>query len=141
MSIMELGAMGEFVGAIAVVATLIYLAIQVRQSKQATQENSRLARAAVSAQTYEIFAEHRRHIIDNADVAKIWQDLGRAAGYDRVVAGMPRALAGIMHDGPGMRTIWERVREWVTSGGDSSFADAVETAAEEFTAQSQETRR
>ena len=128
MSIVELGALGEFVGALAVVATLIYLAIQVRQSKEATEENSRLARAAVSAQTFEIYAEHRRHI-------------GRAAGYDRVVAGMPWALAGIMYNGPGMRTIWERVREWVTSGGDSSFADAVETAAEVLAAQSQETQQ
>ena len=51
MSILELGALGEFVGALAVVATLIYLTIQVRQSKEAMQENSRLARAAVSVQT------------------------------------------------------------------------------------------
>ena len=33
MSIMELGALGEFVGSIGVIATLIYLAIQVRQTK------------------------------------------------------------------------------------------------------------
>ena len=32
MSIMELGALGEFVGAFAVVATLIYLALQIRSN-------------------------------------------------------------------------------------------------------------
>jgi hypothetical protein len=32
MTIMELGALGEFVGAIAVVLTLVYLAVQVRQN-------------------------------------------------------------------------------------------------------------
>jgi len=32
MNIMELGALGEFVGAIAVVVTLIYLAVQLRQT-------------------------------------------------------------------------------------------------------------
>ena len=32
-----LGNFGEFVGAIAVVATLFYLAFQVRQSKEATE--------------------------------------------------------------------------------------------------------
>ena len=32
MSILELGALGELVGAIAVVVTLIYLAIQLRQN-------------------------------------------------------------------------------------------------------------
>lgn len=41
MSIMELGALGEFVGSIAVVVTLIFLAIQVRHSKKATEANTR----------------------------------------------------------------------------------------------------
>ncbi len=35
MTIMELGAVGEFVGAIAVVVTLIYLAVQMRQNTNA----------------------------------------------------------------------------------------------------------
>jgi hypothetical protein len=37
MTIMELGAIGEFVGAIAVVVTLIYLAIQLRQNSKTVQ--------------------------------------------------------------------------------------------------------
>ena len=41
MSIVELGALGEFVGSIAVVVTLIFLAIQVRHSKDATEANTR----------------------------------------------------------------------------------------------------
>ena len=39
-----LGNLGEFVGAIAVVATLIYLALQVRQSKVQINQNSDLVR-------------------------------------------------------------------------------------------------
>ncbi len=171
MSITELGSIGEFVGAFAVVATLIYLTIQVRQSKEAMNENSRLTRAAVSAQTFEIFAEHRRHIIDNADVAKIWRDglagrdlheddqtrfdhlgeeyifglntafnLARAAEYERVVEGMPEALALSMHNGPGMRPIWERLRGPLTVGGDSSFVYAVDAALEALTAEPSETQ-
>ncbi|MEJ2089416.1 MAG: hypothetical protein P8Y69_13285 [Gammaproteobacteria bacterium] len=35
-----LGNLGEFVGALAVVATLFYLAVQVRLSRQATEANS-----------------------------------------------------------------------------------------------------
>lgn len=38
-----LGNVGEFVGAVAVVVTLVYLAVQVRQSKEATEANTRLA--------------------------------------------------------------------------------------------------
>lgn len=37
MTIMELGALGEFVGAIAVVVTLFYLAVQIRASRKATE--------------------------------------------------------------------------------------------------------
>jgi len=36
-----LGNVGEFIGAIAVVATLFYLALQVRHSKEATEANTR----------------------------------------------------------------------------------------------------
>ncbi len=41
MSIMELGALGEFLGAIAVVVTLIYLAAQVRQSNKLARAQTR----------------------------------------------------------------------------------------------------
>ena len=44
-----LGNYGEFIGAIAVVGTLAYLAIQVRLSREATVENTR----AVRSQIYE----------------------------------------------------------------------------------------
>ena len=50
---MELGALGEFVGAIAVVATLVYLAVQIRQNTRAMEETKRLA----LAQTYQLRAE------------------------------------------------------------------------------------
>ena len=55
MSIMELGALGEFVGSIAVVVTLIFLAIQVRHSKNATEANTRSvdeSRKVAMVQTY-----------------------------------------------------------------------------------------
>jgi hypothetical protein len=40
MSITELGSLGEFVGSLAVLATLAYLAVQVRQTKRAFQSAS-----------------------------------------------------------------------------------------------------
>ena len=51
-----LGNIGEFVGAIGVIVTLIYLAIQVRHSKRSTDANTRAleeARALAISQTYE----------------------------------------------------------------------------------------
>ena len=40
MTIFELGALGEFVGSIAVVVTLIYLAVQIKQNTAATHTNT-----------------------------------------------------------------------------------------------------
>lgn len=63
-----LGNLGEFVGAVAVVATLFYLAVQVRHSKEATESNtesleraSRLAEAAA-------FDEHDRRLNDVSEL-------------------------------------------------------------------------
>ena len=40
MTIIELGALGEFVSSVAVLLTLVYLAVQVRQTKQTVQSSS-----------------------------------------------------------------------------------------------------
>jgi hypothetical protein len=43
MTIQELGAFGEFVGAIAVVVTLVYLSIQTRMTRKAAEESANFA--------------------------------------------------------------------------------------------------
>ena len=59
MTLMEtaqlLGNFGEFIGAIAVVATLFYLAVQVRESKQATEANTK---AIAGSSTREVLLQH-----------------------------------------------------------------------------------
>ena len=64
-TIQMLGSLGEFVGAIAVVATLVYLAIQVRHSREAMEANTKSLEesrqlATVEAQRgwTEMFHEH-----------------------------------------------------------------------------------
>lgn len=46
MTISELGSLGEFVGAIGVVITLIYLAFQIRQNTDQLKQNASMAKAA-----------------------------------------------------------------------------------------------
>ena len=53
MDIMELGALGEFLGAIGVMATLIYLAVQIKQNTHSMNESRKLA----LAQTYQMRAD------------------------------------------------------------------------------------
>ncbi len=45
--IIELGALGEFLGSIGVIATLIYLAIQIRQNTRTMNQGQRVAMAQV----------------------------------------------------------------------------------------------
>jgi hypothetical protein len=52
-----LGNVGEFVSAIAVVATLAYLAVQVRTAREATEANSVIAREAGQAQLLRGFGD------------------------------------------------------------------------------------
>ena len=47
-----LGNVGEFIGAIAVVVTLAYLAVQVRHSREATDTNTRTIRANAAKDVY-----------------------------------------------------------------------------------------
>jgi hypothetical protein len=62
MSIMELGALGELISAFAVVITLIYLAVQIRQNTHSIEENRRLA----LAQTYQMRADALQDMLVHA---------------------------------------------------------------------------
>ncbi len=53
MTIMELGALGELLGAVGVIVTLAYLAVQIKQNTRSMDENKRLA----LAQTYQMRAD------------------------------------------------------------------------------------
>jgi hypothetical protein len=62
MTINEWGSIGEVISAIAVVITLIYLAVQIRQNTHAMEENKRLA----LAQTYQIRADALQDMLVHA---------------------------------------------------------------------------
>lgn len=52
MSIIELGALGEFVAAVAVLVTLIYLALQIRQTRKAVSASAHQAVSDISIHLY-----------------------------------------------------------------------------------------
>jgi hypothetical protein len=64
MSIVELGALGEFVGSVAVLATLIYLVAQLKQ-------NTRQNQALESQATMEEVSNSRIAVFSNRDVAEL----------------------------------------------------------------------
>ena len=87
MTIMELGALGEFVGAIAVVVTLVYLAAQIRHNTRVMEENERLA----LAQTYQMRADAlQTMLVEAADSEHIGPIITRLTN-----AGYPNDLASL----------------------------------------------
>ena len=78
-TIETLGNLGEFVGAIGIVVTLVYLSIQVRHSRSlieannvATEKNTRLVKAAAMDRYNDVVSRWRGRLIENEEVAKIW---------------------------------------------------------------------
>lgn len=72
MSIMELGALGEFLGSMGVIATLIYLAIQIRQ-------NTRITKAEITKDLYDTSMTKALTVAGNTDLRTAG---ARAAGQD-----------------------------------------------------------
>ena len=75
MSLMEtsqlLGNLGEFVGALAVVATLAYLAVQVRHSREATETNTKSLRLMARIEAGKNWWEEAVRLALSPDMASI----------------------------------------------------------------------
>lgn len=75
MDIQDLGTIGELIGSIFVLVTLVYLAIQVRQSRHLIEENRKIA----LSQVYQARAFYRGNLVssfmDNPRFASIWINL------------------------------------------------------------------
>ena len=67
-----LGNLGDFIGGIAVVATLIYLAIQVRQNTAQLHRSAELSRVEARDSTFEAFSSFREQVISSPDVAALY---------------------------------------------------------------------
>jgi hypothetical protein len=88
-TIETLGNLGEFVGAIAIVVTLVYLSIQVRHSRSlieansaAMEENTRLVKAAAMDRYNDVVSRWRGRLIENEEVAKIWDNALRGQSVE-----------------------------------------------------------
>jgi len=69
-----LGNYGEFVGAIAVVVTLAYLAVQVRHSKEATEANTKVAKATTRQALADGMQRLGSDVVEHGDIARIMTD-------------------------------------------------------------------
>jgi hypothetical protein len=82
-----LGNYGEFIGAIAVVVTLGYLAVQVRHSREATEANTKSLKAAARIESGRYWSEETIRMALSPDMATIvatgFEDASRLDDGDR----------------------------------------------------------
>lgn len=67
-----IGAVSEIIGAAAVLATLAFLAIQIRDGQQVQRESNEIARSEARDKAYDHFAGFRRLVASDAEVTRIW---------------------------------------------------------------------
>jgi hypothetical protein len=122
-------AISEAIGATAVIATLIYLARQVRLSRDATEENTKATRAASAALSQDSLAQINELIATNPDLSKLIAEAassGSLAGFTReelfrfatlLRANMQRFEAMYFRYEEGLleSRVWEVRRSWMAS--------------------------
>ena len=87
MTILELGALGELLGSIAVLATLVYLSVQIRQNTRSMNESKKLA----LAQTYQVRSDAlQMMLVQAADSEHIGPIIAKLTG-----AGYPEDISAI----------------------------------------------
>ena len=155
-TLQDIGSIGELVGAIATVATLAYLAIQIRHNSRGLDQNSQLMRMSFENQLRGEGQQLRALIASDPQLSSIWR-AGLAGGkeldrsqrdrFELLIAnvlnmlkaeynGLNRGLATdhrasylfMVARTPGFREWWQRRR---SSGRDVEFANWIDSLAEE----------
>lgn len=89
MNIVELGALGEFLGSIVVLITLVYLSVQVRQNTRSMEEGRKLA----LAQTYQMRSDAlQMMLVRAADSDHIGPIISKLTGE-----GYPEDISALEH--------------------------------------------
>ncbi len=89
MTILELGALGEFLGSIAVLGTLVYLSVQIRQNTRSMEESKKLA----LAQTYQMRSDAlQMMLVHAADSEHIGPIITKLTG-----SGYPEDISALEH--------------------------------------------
>ncbi len=130
MTIMELGALGELLGAIGVIATLIYLSVQVRQNTRAMEESRRLA----LAQTYQMRADALQEMLVTAAQSEIGAIIVKLtqAGYPKDISALDK-LDPAGRSATGVYLWWPPVRRMGPHRRHEASASAVNSNVVSYT--------
>ena len=73
MTLGDLGNIGEFVGALGVVASLVYLAIQIRQNTHQIRENTNSILGSAELENARISSDWLLTIAQNPELGRVWR--------------------------------------------------------------------
>ena len=82
MTIQDLGAIGELIGALATLATLVYIAVQVRQNTEQVRDSARAVRVASLDRTVESFSRYRGMLAQEENATLYARGLDSYASFD-----------------------------------------------------------
>lgn len=110
MTIQDLGALGDMIGGVAVVASLIYLAIQIRQNTHQISQNVEATRFAAFERNIESANRMRELLILHPDLAELYlrgmKDFDSLDGGDRFRFDMLMRNVLIAFQGAFLRQRW-----------------------------------
>lgn len=81
MTLNDLGNIGDIVAAIGVIASLIYVAIQIRQNSDQIKQNTNSVQASVELEDVRASSDFLTTLAVNPDLARIWR-VGLSAPHD-----------------------------------------------------------
>jgi hypothetical protein len=73
MTLQDLGNLGEFVGAMGVVASLLYLALQIRQGSQQIRENTNSVLGSVESENARGSSDFLQSLAESPQLARVWR--------------------------------------------------------------------
>jgi len=101
MTIQDWGALGEILGAIAVLITLVYLAVQTRINTNQLEKIAQSNSAQFNQSVVETWNDFRKYIVSDPDVATVYtlglNDIDQLSDVDRVRFGF--LMATILFSG------------------------------------------
>lgn len=97
MDLMELGAIGELVGGVAVIGSLIYLALQVRQSNEHARQTLELERSQANREMSGHFAEVFGSLRDAGLMSLVRRAMSDWSALSRSEQGQVAAWVGALH--------------------------------------------
>jgi hypothetical protein len=72
-TLQDLGSLGEFVGAIGVVASLLYLALQIRQNSHQISENTNSVLGSVERENAQGSSDFLQSLAQSPQLARVWR--------------------------------------------------------------------